>query len=71
MNFKQKERNKRMSRKRVPGERPFGVIKNVFNGLRTRVKSLERVDTKEMLKYFAYNLYQLVTLYRKRIARAI
>jgi IS5 family transposase len=68
---KQKYRNKRISRKRVPGERPFAVIKNVFNGTRTRVKNLARVDIKEMFKCFAYNLYQLVTLKRKKLARAM
>ena len=65
---REKLRNKRISRKRVPGERPFAVIKNVFNGTRTRVKNLLRVDLKEMFKYFAFNLYQLVTLERKKLA---
>ena len=68
---KEEHRNKRISRKRVPGERPFAVVKNVFNGARTRVKSLARVDIKEMFKYFAFNLYQLVTLARKKLAKAI
>jgi len=71
LTHKQKERNKRISRKRVPGERPFGVIKNVFNGERTRVKNLQRVDLKEMFKSFAFNLYQLVTLEKKKLARAM
>jgi len=68
---KEKHRNKRISKKRVPGERPFAVIKNVFNGTRTRVKNISRVDVKEMFKCFAYNLYQLVTLERKKLARAM
>ncbi len=68
---KEKLRNKRISKKRVPGERPFAVIKIVFNGARTRVKNLARVDLKEMFKCFAFNLYQLVTLERKKIAIAI
>ncbi len=67
---KQKYRNQRISKKRVPGERPFAVIKNVFNGTRTRVKNLTRVNIKEMFKCFAYNLYQLVTLERKKLATA-
>ena len=71
LTYKQKHRNKRISRKRVPGERPFAVIKNVFNGARTLVKNLMRVNTKEMFKCFAFNLYQLVTLRRKELARAI
>lgn len=68
---KEKLRNKRISKKRVPGERPFAVIKVVFNGARTRVKNLGRVNIKEMFKCFAFNLYQLVTLERKKIAIAI
>ncbi len=68
---KEKQRNKRISKKRVPGERPFAVIKNVFNGVRTKVKTLKRVNIKEMFKCFAFNLYQLVTLERKKLAIAI
>jgi len=71
LSYKEKERNSRISKKRVPGERPFAVMKVVFNGLKTRVKNLARVDIKEMLKCFAFNLYQLVTLERKSIAIAI
>ena len=71
LTYKQKHRNKRISRKRVPGERPFAVIKNVFNGTRTLVKNIMRVNVKEMFKCFAFNLYQLVTLERKKLARAI
>lgn len=67
---KEKHRNQRISKKRVPGERPFAVIKNVFNGTRTRVKNLMRVNIKEMFKCFAFNLYQLVTLKRKKLATA-
>jgi len=63
-------RNKRISRKRAPGERPFSVMKRVFHGDRTQVKTLGRVRVKEMFKCFAYDLYQLVTLERKRLAVA-
>lgn len=59
------KRNKLISGVRSPGERPFAVVKRVFKGGRTLVKRLERVSIKEMLKCFAYNLYQLVTLQRK------
>lgn len=61
------KRNKRISRIRSPGERPYAVIKRVFHGTRTFVKTLIRVRVKEMFKCFAYNLYQLVTLKRKAI----
>lgn len=63
-------RNKRIGRKRAPGERPFSVVKRVFHGDRTQVKTLGRVRVKETFKYFAYDLYQLVTLERKQLAVA-
>ena len=71
LTLKEKMRNYRISKKRAPGERPFAVIKRVFNGGRTMVKRIERVSIKEMFKYFAYNLYNLVTQDNKRIAIAI
>jgi len=71
LTIKQKLRNFRISKKRAPGERPFGVIKCVFNGEHTNVKTIERVSIKEMFKCFGYNLYQLVTLERIKLARAI
>ena len=64
------KKNKAISKIRAPGERPFAVIKNVFNGTKTRVKTLVRVSIKEMFKCFAFNLYQLVTLRRRELARA-
>lgn len=60
-------RNKAISRIRAPGERPFSVVKRVFHNDRTNVKTLERVIMKEMFKFFAYNLYQLVTLERQKL----
>jgi IS5 family transposase len=70
INGGQQRYNKAISRIRAPGERPYAVIKRVFNGGRTLVKTLGRVKIKEMFKCFAYNLYQLVTLERKRLAVA-
>lgn len=64
---KEIEKNVAISRIRAPGERPFAVIKNVFNG----VKTLVRVSIKEMFKCFAFNLYQMVTLKRKKLAIAL
>lgn len=61
-------RNKRIARKRAPGERPFSVIKRTFHGERTQVKTRDRIKIKEMFKCFAFNLYQLVTLERKRMS---
>lgn len=60
-------RNKAISRIRCQGERPYSVMKRVFHGDRTNVKTLERVLMKELFKCFAYNVYQLVTLQRKKI----
>ncbi|MBI5553992.1 MAG: transposase, partial [Candidatus Diapherotrites archaeon] len=64
----QKERNHQISRIRCQGERPFGVIKRTFNGAFTHVKTLSRVSIKEMFKCFAFDLYHLVTLEKKRLA---
>ena len=67
----EEKRNRTISKIRSPGERPYSVIKTVFNNSRTHVKTVERVTIKEMFKFFAYNLYQLVTLTRKKLARAL
>jgi len=66
LNGGEQKRNKAISRIRAPGERPFAVIKRTFNGAHTFVKTLKRVSIKEMFKAFAYNLYQLITLERKK-----
>ena len=71
LNSQQTKINRAISHVRAPGERPFSVIKKVFHGSTTRVKTLARVSIKEMLKLFAFNLYQLVTLKRKAIAKAL
>lgn len=71
LTMKQKMRNFRISRKRAVGERPFAVVKRVFNGGRTLVKRIERVSIREMFKFFAYNLYNLVTQKRKHLAAAL
>jgi len=65
------KRNKAISRIRAVGERPFAVVKNVFHAGFTQVKTLDRVSMKEMFKWFAYDLYQLVTLERKKLAQAM
>ncbi len=68
---KDEKRNDRISKKRSPGERPFAVIKEVFhNGIRY-VTTLGRVHIRNLFACFAYNLYQLVTLKRKELARAL
>lgn len=71
LNGGEQKRNKAISRIRTPGERPFSVKKCVFHGGWTQVKTLARVRVKEMFSCFAYDLYQLFTIERKRIAKAI
>src|SRR3989344_5895233 len=68
INGGQQKRNYSISQIRAPGERPFAVIKRVFRGAHTLVKTLARVTIKEIFKAVGYNLYQLVTLRRKLIA---
>src|SRR3989338_3024676 len=67
LNWGEQKRNRAINKVRAPGERPYSVIKRTFHNDRTNVKTLERVMVKEMFKCFAYNLYQLVTLERKRL----
>jgi len=68
---REKKRNRAISSIRSPGERPFSVIKKVFHGGTTRAKTLARVSIKEMFNNFAFNLYQLVTLERRKLAKAL
>ena len=55
-------RNRRISRKRCPGERPFAVIKRVFGGGHVLVTSLPRVRVKMIFACLGFNLLQLVRL---------
>ncbi len=57
-----KMRNKRISRKRAPDERPYAVIKNVFKSGHVMVTTVGRVYVKMMFASFGFNLYQLRTL---------
>lgn len=68
LNGGEQKRNRYISRIRAPCERIFAVVKRLFCGGYTTAKSLERVAIKEMFKYFAFNVYQLRTLNRKRLA---
>lgn len=51
-------RNKRISKKRSPGERPFAVKTRVMKGGFTFLTELHRVFVQEVLACFAYNLLQ-------------
>jgi IS5 family transposase len=55
-------RNKRISRKRSPGERPFAVIRTVFKSAHVRVTTVARTHVKMVATGLAYNLRQLITL---------
>jgi len=54
-----KLRNKRINRKRSPGERPFAVIKRVFGSGHVLVTSLPRVRVKLVFACLCFNLVQL------------
>lgn len=67
----QKQENRRLSKIRSPGERPFHVIKDCFKNTLICVTKVYRVHTKNIFTAFAFNLFQLVTLERCGIAVAI
>jgi IS5 family transposase len=58
-------RNKRINRKRAPGERPFAFIKRVFNAGHVLVTTAARVHVKMVFACLCYNLLQLGTLAAK------
>ena len=62
-----KLRNKRISRKRSPGERPYAVIKNVFHHAHTHVTTVIRAHVKMVFAAFSFNLYQLGTLKKQGV----
>ena len=52
-------RNRRINRKRAPGERPFAVIKRVFGSGHVLVTTVPRVHVKMVFACFCFNLVQL------------
>ena len=58
----QVRRNKRISRKRSPGERPYSVIKRMFRGGHVFVTMIRRVRVKAAFLCLGYNLLTLLTL---------
>ncbi len=60
-------RNKRISKKRAPGERPYAMIKNVFKSGHTMVTTIARVAVKMVFASFGFDLFQLLTLKKKGI----
>ncbi len=55
-------RNRRINRKRAPGERPFAVIKRVFGSGHVLVTTVKRVHVKMVFACLCFNLVQLGTL---------
>jgi IS5 family transposase len=55
-------RNRRINRKRAPGERPFAVIKRVFNAGHVLVTTVPRVRVKMVFACLCFNLMQLGAL---------
>ena len=62
LGIRDKLRNRRINRKRAPGERPFAVIKRVFNAGHVLVTTVPRVHVKMVFACFCFNLVQLGTL---------
>ena len=55
-------RNRRINRKRAPGERPFAVIKRVFDAGHVLATTVPRVRVKMVFACLCFNLVQLGTL---------
>jgi len=62
LGIRDKLRNKRINRKRAPGERPYAVIKRIFHAGHVLVTTLVRVRVKMVFACLCYNLLQLNTL---------
>ena len=68
----QTRRNRRITGKRSPGERPYSIIKGKFNGGHVHVTMVRRVRVKVMVKYLCYNLFMLMNLKKRgKIAVAL
>ena len=65
--IRDKLRNKRISKKRAPVERPYAIIKNVFGSGHVRVTTVPRVGVKMMFASFCFNLFQLRTLKKQGV----
>ena len=62
LGIRDKLRNRRINRKRAPGERPFAVIKRVFGSGHVLVTTVKRVHVKMVFACLCFNLLQLNTL---------
>jgi len=71
LNIREKQRNKRIRRKRAPGERPYAMIKQIFKSAHVLVTTLKRAAVKMIFTAISYNLQQLKTLKKTGIAVAV
>ncbi len=73
LRIRDKMRNKRISCKRSPGERPYAVIKTIFHSGHTKLTTIFRNHTRNIFNCLNYNLLQLNTLTYKsdELANAI
>ena len=55
-------RNRRITKKRSPGERPYSVIKRIFNGGHVFVTMIIRVRVKAMFMCLGYNLLTVLSM---------
>jgi len=60
-----KLRNKRIARKRSPGERPYAVIKTVFKAAHTMVTTIARVHAKMIFAAMSFNI-SLIRTFKHR-----
>jgi IS5 family transposase len=60
-------RNRRISKKRFPGERPYSVIKKIQRRAHVMVTLIRRVRVKAMFFRFGYNALTLLTLKKKGV----
>ncbi len=59
-------RNKRISSKKIQGERVYSVTKEIFKAGRVFVTTVKRVNLKMLYTAFCYNLHQLRKLKIKK-----
>lgn len=64
--IRDKLRNERITRKRSKGERPFAVMKTVFQSGTMKVTELGRARVKNTFTAFCYNLSQLRKIQKQR-----
>jgi len=65
LSIRDKLRNKRISKKRAPGERPFAVLDRVMRCSCTYLTEFHRVFSQSVMRYFTYNLIQMARILGK------